>query len=229
MQLNQKVHRFHKNQALSLIEILIALLMFAIVMAAFNQVFNGSMRSSRELNISSELTSEAQLAQQIVNSRLTEATYIYPTATTLSLDSNALTTNSIRPSAGQQWLVGTDPFLAAILPPAPGSSDLMFYAYYPMKRNHYLSAMASVSKVHPNPDPTNDDAVWVLLEYRKAYTTADGLFALPSAAQIRGGQSLLLLDYLQPQSNNSPIALDYTLFTINTAEQRIFFDIRLMQ
>ena len=151
-----------------------------VLMLAFTQLFGGSLRASSQLNGRNELISEGQIAQQLVASRLQNAYYVYPQGTALQLTTAGDTTrNTVRNGAGQNWVVGTDPIVAVLVPPRkfdplepdplkttcrPGNLDYCytFYAYYPMLRSAFITAASDSA---PPADPNNAN-VWVLVEYR---------------------------------------------------------------
>lgn len=162
----------------TLIEMLIGMAILGILMLAFTQVFGGSLRASAEINSRNELISEAQIAQQLIASRLQSAYYVYPPATTLQMTSSGgLAKNTVRPNGVQNWTwtVGTDPILAMIVPPrilgfcpTTGSTSddkdacFTFYAYYPVLRSALISLNPNSA---PDADPQNEDT-WILMEYR---------------------------------------------------------------
>ena len=173
------------KRGFTLIELLISMAILGVLMLAFTQIFGGSLRASSEINSRNELISEGQVAQQLIASRLQGAYYLY--AGTLQLTDSATTTNTVRSGAGQNWTIGTDPFVAMLVPPtmlpppasgAPSqcpadsaSSSVKasnsqfcftFYAYYPMRRGVFIT---NVSNSAPPADPNNENG-WVLMEYR---------------------------------------------------------------
>ena len=170
----------------TLVEMLISMVILGILMLAFTQIFGGSLRASSEINTRNELISEGQIAQQLIASKLQSAYYFY--TGTLQLTSGGDTTiNTVRSGAGQNWTVGTDPFVAMLVPPtmspppasgapsqcpADSASNSVkasnnqfcftFYAYYPMRRANFVT---NVPNSAPPADPNNENG-WVLMEYR---------------------------------------------------------------
>ncbi len=170
----------------TLVEMLISMVILGILMLAFTQIFGGSLRASSEINSRNELVNEGQIAQQLITSKLQGAYYLY--TGTLQLTSGGDTTkNTVRSGAGQSWAVGTDPFVAILVPPTMSPSPaagapsqcpvdsasssvkasnnqfcFTFYAYYPMRRGSFVTNVPNSS---PPADPNNENG-WVLMEYR---------------------------------------------------------------
>lgn len=226
------------SSGMTLIEMLVAMAIMSVLMLAFTQVFGGSLRASAEINARNELVNEGQIAQQLIASRLQSAYYIYPNGTTLQLTTGGTTTpNTIRTGAGQDWTVGTDPFVAVLVPPtmspAPATGTpaqcpansasssvkesnkqfcFTFYAYYPIRRG---ALIVSNSASAPPADSTNENA-WILMEYRANIydgvdRSADQLAFPPTTSTLYTGRTgTMLVDYIQPQTT-SPT---YTMFGI---------------
>lgn len=201
----------NKSHGFTLVEMLVSMAILGILTLAFTQIFGGSLRASSEINARNELISEGQIAQQLIASRLQSAYFIYPTGQTMQLTGSGNTTpNTVRSGAGQNWIVGTDPFIAMILPPkmlpppsagTPARCPLgsasasvkddnkqfcfTFYAYYPILRSTFIGTNPLVA---PAADPTNAN-VWFLMEYRANLydgvdRTADRLLTPPNTATI---------------------------------------------
>lgn len=230
----------NKAHGMTLVEMLVAMSILSVLMLAFTQVFGGSLRASTEINARNELISEGQIAQQLIASRLQGAYFVYPTGQTIQLTGSGDTTpNTVRSGAGQDWIVGTDPFIALILPPkttgqCPTSSTtttgtenacFTFYAYYPIVRGTFIGTNRDSA---PPADPSNAD-VWFLMEYRA--NLYDGinrstnlLLTPPNTATVltnsasthptvRGRAGTILTDYVQPTTT----APTYTMFQVNTS------------
>lgn len=217
----------------SLVEMLLSMAILGVLMAAFTQVFGGSLRASSEINARTELVNEGQIAQQIIISRLQSAFYIYsgvnPDPNPMTLTTNGTTTrNSIRNGAGQNWIPNTDPFVAMLLPPTvagqctgAGVSQtddacFRFYAYYAVRRDTFISQNRLTA---PDPDSNNADT-WMLIEYRANIAdginrTTDQLASPPRpgttfGTAYRGQSGRVLVDYVQPTTR----APTYTMFRI---------------
>jgi prepilin-type N-terminal cleavage/methylation domain-containing protein len=234
--------RSRPTDGFTLVEMLVSMAILGVLTLAFTQIFGGTLQASSQINSRNELISEGQIAQQIIAARLQGATYVYPTGTTLRLGSGVTTINSVRSGAGQNWVVGTDPIVAMVLPPtdigtcSAGSPNacFTFYAYYPYQRGAYLgSSLSNISK--PTPDAANNNQ-WLLLEYRRNIidgVTRPTLTTVPPVSPatranmvnwfntivantanptVRSGSGTLLTDYVQP----SNVAPTYTMFAVDT-------------
>jgi len=201
------------KRGFTLIEILVALAVLAVLMLAFVLFFRGTLRASSSLQVQNELMSEAQVAHQLVASRIKEAWYLWPPGSVLRLAGSGWTTRNTL-DGGRDWAVGPK-FLAMILPPSKDgvacSADregcFRFFAYYPMRRDHYVARASPVEAL--DPDPANDGKVWVLMEYRSVYrkggaaacpVRADGS-PEPGETAYRGKRGRLLVDFVQPFSD----------------------------
>lgn len=239
-----------RNQGFTLVEMLVSMVILGILMLAFTQVFGGSLKAAGQINGRNELVTEGQVAQQLIAARLQSAAYVYPAGTTMQLSSSGLTSkNTVGPSSGQNWKVGTDPILAMVLPPkATGtcnnSTDVnkdacfTFYAYYPYKRGSLTSSGLAEA---PTENPANDDQ-WVLMQY-KSYIydgiTRSSLSTTPPSAwsytsilsggspNIRSQPANVLVDYLQPATS----APTYTMFAIDatSATKSVTLNLRFLQ
>ena len=220
---------------LSLLELLIAMAIMGVLMLAFTQLFGGSLQASSSISARNELLSEGQIAQQLVVSKLKQASFIYPTDTTFQMTNTVRTRNTINESRGQFWRVGNDPIVAMIVPPqgsnnpnltscprfnaptrAQDSTDMCFtfYAYYPIKRSVFIEEVDADSA--PVPDSANDDA-WLLMEYRQNFfdgvdRSSNRLASPPGSNAVLnrlGGLSArILVDYVQPPENGDPPLFD---------------------
>ena len=230
---------------------LVSMVILGVLMLAFTQVFGGSLKAASEINGRNELVTEGQVAQQLIASRLQSAVYVYPTGTTMQLTSGGVTTiNTVGPSTGQNWIVGTDPILAMVLPPkttgtCSNSSDVnkkacfTFYAYYPYKRGSLIASSLAESGKPPENPP--NDTQWLLMEYKSnLYDNAirSSLSVTPpwsfasilssgSSPNMRGGSGTILIDYLQPATS----APAYTMFTVNatSATKNVTLNLRFLQ
>ena len=239
-----------KPQGFTLIEMLVGMAIFGILMLAFTQIFGGSLKASSQINSRNELVSEGQIAQQLIASRLQSAYYLY--SGTLQLTDSATTKNTVRSGAGQNWIVGTDPFIAVLVPPEENNTCLpsneepctckvgrdgncfTFYAYYPMLRSSLISAAPASA---PPTDPNNAN-VWVLMEYRanlydNVIRNGNQLRSPPlpgtafGTAYFGGGRSgKMLIDYVQPLGATAPYN---KMFTIDTTNKFVDFNLRLQQ
>ena len=209
---------------LTLIELLVAAALMLVVMAAAFNVNLSSTRATSLLQTRDDLIPETQLAQNYLKSKLSEAVYVFPVDSAFTLGSSATVKH---PTTGTgNWTVGSDPIVAVVLPPTasaptcpaapPATPDTAncytFYAYYPVKRSS-LTVSSLPGGLKPPADTVNDDAVWVLMEYRKSYGaqtpsasadfTAPPTDAAPQAVPVMD----FLLPVTVPQSNDSALRL----------------------
>ena len=210
------------RKGFTLIEILVALAVMAVLLLAFTRFFGGTLTSASSLQVQNELLGEGEIAHQLIASRVKEAWYIFPKGSTLTLTSSGWTaSNSI--DGGHQWTVG-DHFLALILPPKTDGTKcsednagcFRFFAYYPQKRSWYVTHAGAAEAL--DPDPLNDGKVWVLMEYRAYYrggcpVTGSGQ-PDPGNTGYRGKRARLLVDYVQPNQDPWDSSYDYHLFEL---------------
>lgn len=230
---------------------LVGMVILSILTLAFTQVFGGSLRASAEINARNELIYEGQIAQQLIASRLQSAYYVYPPGTSMQLTGSGSTAkNTVNGANTYTWTVGTHPFVAMILPPtikATCSSSttnacFTFYAYYPVLRSELISKHPDIA---PSSDPNNAN-MWILMEYRAnlidGVPRGSNLLSTPPSGPngtfvtittnsastnptVKGQSGQMLIDYVQPIG-----AAPYnTMFTVNTANRFIDFNLRLQQ
>ncbi|MHA0034453.1 PulJ/GspJ family protein [Deinococcus sp. PESE-13] len=208
-----------RSEGFTLVELLVAMALLAIVLSALVTFFSQGSRASTQSSGRAELQQEVLNVQQLIAGRLKEAWYVYPAGQTLQLGSTSGSTANLRqnPATGlANWSTGTDPVLAMILPPrASGTcpadtattaqkaagADFCYrlFAYYPVKRSTWVSGTGGTTDPtasNPGNEPGNGN-VWVLAEYRKTlYGFARG-DAIPTAT-LDGGDANLLADYIAP-------------------------------
>jgi len=204
----------------TLLEILVSLLILGIISVAFIKVFSSTLEATNQINDKNELLHEAQIAQQVIASRVKVAWEVFPPGTSIYLNNGKTTKNYL--GGSHTWIVGKDPILAMILPPKkPGHTELCdsshrrycfrFYAYFAYRRSDYLAAVSATSADALPPDSMNDDT-WVIMEFRKTLTNIQDPNDIlpPSSGDYPGVRARLLVEYVQPETE-SPT---YTLFTI---------------
>lgn len=207
------------HRAFTLLEVLVTLLIVGLLGAVFLRVFLSTMDASGNVNARNELLHEAQVAEQIIASRVKAAWYVYPPGTDIVINGGNTTKNAFKGSS--HWIVGDDPFLALVLPPDEPSKACAaypegcywFYAYYAFPRSHYRSAVGAGSTNQLPADPRNDKT-WVVMEFRKrlgGFTPNNHCTNIPVPAGGLSGSGRLLIEYVQPQSD----APAYTIFTVN--------------
>lgn len=215
-----------RTQGFTLIELLIGLALLGIILLLINQLFINTARDTQFLMSNAELYTEAQIAQQILVGRISEALYIWPTGSTLQLsNAGASTCNTVISPQSQKWIVGTQPFIAMILPPEQPEyhnrlptgctahntqACYRFFAYFPMLRHKMRSAFSSAK---PPADEQNKNQ-WVIMQYRAnlydgnsnsawypSYTDkAVNTNNLPAPHFYRGNKADFLVDYVEPDS-----------------------------
>ncbi|AZI42336.1 prepilin-type N-terminal cleavage/methylation domain-containing protein [Deinococcus psychrotolerans] len=216
-----------EQNGFTLLELLIGLAITGIILAVTTSLFTTTLFSSTDINSRNDLISEVQLAQQVIAGRTNDAIYVYPVGSVLTLNtSGASTLNTLITPSSQTWKVGTQPFLAMILPPSVPTADCQgatpstgivtagcyrFFAYYPMLRSALLSStLVDVPKAD-----ANNASQWVIMEYRQnmfsggvawspgAVLSSDSVKTLSSApTYYMGGVGRILADYIQPSLAN---------------------------
>jgi len=211
-----------RRQGFTLLEVLVSLVILAILGAVFLRIFLSTVDASENVNARNELLHEAQVAEQIMASRVQQAWYVYPPGTNIKMNSGLTTKNALAGSS--HWIVGggpNHPFLALVLPPndltKSCASDpqgcYRFYAYYAFPRSHYRTAVGPGSTNQLPADPRND-GTWVLMEFRahlSGFVPNASCTNIPVPSGGLGGSGRLLVEYVQPQTDAPP----YTLFSVN--------------
>lgn len=210
--------------AFTLIEVLITLLILGVLGAAFVQIFGTTMHATGRINAENRLLSEAQIAEQIIASKVMVAWYVYPAGTDLKFNGGATVYNALADSS--HWVVGSDPVLAMILPPedpqdvcfAGLSTDgcYQLLAYYAFPRSHYQASVSDSQKLQD--DPRNDDT-WVIMEFRAnmyGFEPDDTCSNIPVPnGEYTGRSGRLLIEYVQPETE-SPT---YKIFSVQPQGQ----------
>jgi len=205
----------------TLLEVLVSLLILGVISLAFIRIFSTTLDATNRITDRNELLHEAQIAEQVITSRVKLAWEVFPPGTHIYINDGATTRNHLAGSS--TWVVGTDPMLALILPPKePGKTNLCdashpdycfrFFAYYAFRRSDYLSAVSPTSAEAIFPDPQND-ATWVIMEFRRTLTniTDPANITPPNGDSIYSGvKGRLLVEYVQPEQE-SPA---YKIFTV---------------
>lgn len=240
-----KLPALQYRQGFTLVEMLVGLVILSILTLAFTQVFGSSLRASSEINARNELVYEGQIAQQLVAARLQSAFHVYtgtgsnPNPMQLTAGGDT-TRNTVRNGAGQNWIVGTDPFVAMLLPPKEkGScsssrlnSCFTFYAYYTMRRGYFIE---KAEKWAPPEDPNNANA-WVLMEYvANIVDNVDRITnqvaspPLPGTAfgtnYVGGRSGRMLADFVQPLG----VAPYNRIFTVDGTNRFVDINLRFQQ
>lgn len=240
----------------TLLELLVGMALMGIVLTALLNFFTQGSRVSTQSSNRAELQQEILNVQQLLAGRLKEAWYIYPADQTLQLGASPTSTAALRrnpiPNAGgstrygtANWLTGSDPLLALILPPKSAGTCpadtatstekeagkdfcYRFFAYYPVRRSVWVDGTTTVvggvstqSASNPGTDTANAET-WVLAEYRKTLYGFSATDAPPTTT-LDGGDANLLADYIAPTvattgfTTTTPINNTYTMFTLRAA------------
>ena len=223
----------------TLIEVLVALAVLAILLYAFVRFFSGTLQASGELSVRNELLAEGQNAHHLIASRIKEAWYVFPPGTSITLGSGWTTKNTLGASETPTWTTGKF-FLAMILPPLADDVNcsakrwgcFRFYAYYPLRRDWYVKKASVIRAL--DPDPVNDGKVWVVVEYLRYYRekTSSGYVSRcpvtasgtpdPTNTYYRSGQGRFLVDYVQPTTDPWDSAYNYNeLFSYQTSSGQV--------
>ena len=232
---------------LTLVELLVGMALLGIVLTALVNYFSQGSRVATQSSGRAELQQEVLNVQQLIAGRLKEAWYVYPAGQTLQLGSTSASTAALRqnPVSGStwygtaNWLTGTDPVLALLLPPrASGTCPAetattaqkaagadfcyRFFAYYPVKRSTWVSGTGGTTAPtasNPGSDTANADT-WVLAEYRKTlYGFVPG-GTIPTTS-LDGGDANLLADYIAPTVATTGFTTTtntYTMFEYKSAD-----------
>lgn len=196
-----------REAAFTLIELLVGMALVGLILTALLSLNVSTNRSASSLQVRNDLLGETQTAQNYVVGKLRDAAYVFPTGTSLVLGtSGGYSTRKPGTSSGS-WTVGTDPIIAFVAPPKnpspgqcaaspSGSTCYTFYAYYPVQRSAITGSGGATGANNPGADAANDASAWVLMEYRRNYTTLTSLSSA-LASGISGGTGLMVLDYLR--------------------------------
>ncbi|WP_424949744.1 prepilin-type N-terminal cleavage/methylation domain-containing protein [Deinococcus sp.] len=202
-------------QAFTLIELLIALALLGIILAAVVYVNIGTVRASATLQARNEMLADSQMAQNYMASKLKQAAYVYVQGASVVMATSGKTT--LNPNGSYKWVIGTDPIVAFIMPPKSGINDptattsacpdtvtpatidndncYYFYAFYAIKRSDLVADTGALTRTNnPGVDGLNDPTSWVIMEYRGRYQGTG--YTLTGFTP--GNTGRLLLDYVAP-------------------------------
>ncbi|GAA5439408.1 prepilin-type N-terminal cleavage/methylation domain-containing protein [Deinococcus caeni] len=192
----------NSTAGLTLIEILIALALSLLVLGAAYALTTNTAQANAVLTTRSQLTNEATVASSLLSARLREACAVFPqnTAVTLPVDV-AGTSNAANTTI---WRVGTDPFVAFVVPASTAVSDStpMMYAYYLLSRAQYNEQMPATQKIVAHSTETSQ----VLMEFEVPVTAAACTAPLTVAlAPAANAQALLLAEYVRTPTTTEPL------------------------
>lgn len=218
--------RSRQQFGFTLVEILISLGILGVIMVSTFNFINSSVAVSSSANSNNELIREGQIGQQVVAARFKEACHVFPGGTTLTLATSGFERKNYFTNTFV-WTVNTDPFVAMILPPAPGtaSDQYRFMAYFAVPRNEWTGVGRATGRNNPGADSRNDLNTWLIIQYTRLLPSASTIPCADKPTQagfadaIIGGGSEILLDYVDIPANRNE------LFQVNA--NSIDYDIRL--
>ncbi|MCD0164467.1 prepilin-type N-terminal cleavage/methylation domain-containing protein [Deinococcus sp. 12RED42] len=186
---------------LTLIEILIALALSLLVLGAAYALTTSTAQANAVLTTRSQLTNEATVASSLLSARLREACAVLPQNTTVTLPDSVKGTKT--DTGTTVWRVGTDPFVAFVVPASTVSgSTPMMYAYYLLSRARYNEQMDDAQDIPANSAETSQ----VLMEFRAPVTAAACTAPLTVAvAPAANAQALLLAEYVRAPTAAEPL------------------------
>lgn len=193
------------QQSFTLVEVLVALALAGILLAALASFFISSLHAAAVADARNEVLAETILAQQLITSKVRQAWYVVPNGTTLNLGTGFTTRN---PAGGNRYTVGTHHVAAMVLPPAGAGGEYQLLVYYPLLRSVMVQNASGANR--PQPDPVGDARSWLLMELRQNLGT--GRPFDPSLAPGAGGMNTsyggvpgrILLDYVRPPLAGEP-------------------------
>lgn len=218
----------------TLLELLVGMALMGIVLAALFSVFTQGSQVSAQSSSRAELQQEVLNTQQLIAGKLREAWYVYPPGQTLAFTSTNAPTARNPVTLNQNWIVGTHPVVAMILPPRMTSPPATpcsatnpercyrFVAYYPVLRSVWVTGTAASSWRNPGDDANNANT-WILAEYRANMPVTFLPTAVPSTPPTvpSAGESNILADYLAPTIATpgfTTASNTYTMFTYMAAD-----------
>lgn len=162
-----------QNSAFTLVELLVSMAIFSIILGLVMSALRTGSNTLGVIIGEADIIEDARAASAIIADEISQAAYIYPPGTTLTLNTSGYTT--VNPKTGNRtWTVGEDPIIAMITPPNTGNVNgdcdndpafcYTFVAFYPVRRG--LVAQNKPYFADP-PNDTGNNEKWVLYEYRR--------------------------------------------------------------
>ncbi|MDX2005809.1 MAG: type II secretion system protein [Meiothermus sp.] len=200
-----------KPRGLSLIEMLIAAAITGVLLIVVTNGIQSASSSTRMIQTQQLLTEDLRTSGNLISDELSQAYHIYPPGAEITL--NSTSTYTVTNFDGSNvWTVGTDPIIAAILPPedltradlcaTDNSGCLRLVAYYPLLRSTVTASTSGTPEFIGN-DPQNTN-VWTVFRYMTYLSSgkfSDASSSLKVAApSFSGSRGELLADYIQPTS-----------------------------
>jgi len=206
------------HQGFTLLELLLAASITLLLLGLIAQGLRSSSDTSRYIQSAQSNLEELRFAGNFISDYLSTAVFIYPKGITLTLNSGCQSYTVCNPlSNSNKWTIGTDPIIAAILPPEDSGITCAdtstgkrgchrFFAAYALSRGKVVKAASGAE--NPGPDPLNDDkwTLYVNLKYlsdpeeQKDFQDNAVTFTPPNTkipVKLTNTQGNLLADYIK--------------------------------
>jgi type II secretory pathway pseudopilin PulG len=207
-----------RRQGFTILELLLAAGITLLLLGLIAQGLRSSSDTSRYIQTAQTALEDLRFAGNLVSDYLSTAVFIYPKGITLTLNSGCESYTVCNPLTNRNtWTIGTDPIIAAILPPEDPSVTCAdtntgkrgcyrFFAAYALSRGQVVRAATGAE--NPGPDPANDDK-WTLYVNQKYlsdpkeqrdFRDAQITFTPPNAnipVKLTNTQGNLLADYIK--------------------------------
>jgi type II secretory pathway pseudopilin PulG len=206
------------RQGFTLLELLLAAGITLLLLGLIAQGLRSSSDTSRYIQTSQSALEDLRFAGNFVSDYLSTAVFIYPKGITLTLNSGCESYTVCNPlTNSNKWTIGTDPIIAAILPPEDSSITCAdsstgkrgcyrFFAAYTLSRGKVVEAASGAE--NPGPDPINNDkwTLYVNLKYlsdpkeQKDFQDNEISFTPPNPkipVKLTNTQGNLLADYIK--------------------------------
>lgn len=180
-----------RTAGVTLVELLVGLGLLGVILAALNSLTSSSMQASGILTARARLQSDAVIANQLIAARLKESCAVYAQGTSLTYPAVAGTARG----ASRTWRVGTDPFVAFVMPEGTGTR---FLAYHLLTASAYNAQMPAAQQL-----PVAEADNRVLMEYSVALPA--GTCAAPPASPPAGGTAALVTDHVREPAADEPL------------------------
>ena len=175
----------HKARGVTLLELLLAMTLLGIALAALAQYFIGGLRVTATITDQTRLQEDLRATGSIIGDEVQRALYVFPPGSRFDFSAsdfagigNALTEPKTNTRVWEVGSSGKAPMLAMIVAPQdPGIACAKhrdgcyeFVSYHPVKRERLVRGQfANTGQDALEPDSGNDDR-WALVEYRVPLT-----------------------------------------------------------
>lgn len=206
------------RQGFTLLELLLAAGITLLLLGLIAQGLRSSSDTSHYIQTAQSTLEDLRFAGNLVSDYLSTAVFIYPKGITLTLNSGCESYTVCNPlTNSNQWTIGSDPIIAAILPPEDSGiacADTSagkrgchrFFAVYVLSRGKVVEAASGAE--NPGSDPTNNDkwTLYVNLKYlsdpkeQKDFQDNEVAFTPPNTkipVKLTNTQGNLLADYIK--------------------------------